>query len=233
MKFTPQYPYRTLAMLLLLALLSVLAAACSLAPPTSTMSAAATTAASTAKATTAATTTPAATAATTAATTAANTAATAGPSRLTGAFTAADLVLKVGNKSFTLLEDAAPLLQLLGDQFTKTEAESCVFEGLDKTFDYGYLQVFTVPKGKQDLLDGIYLVDDRLATARGIRVGDPLADVIAAYGEKAGEGSLVYNQSGDPDNLADPSLTFIIDGDKVSAISYYSGSNNQGTDGGS
>ena len=37
----------------------------------------------------------------------------------------------------------------------------------------------------------------------------------------------VYNVSGDIEQLAEPKLTFIMDGDSVVAISFYSGSNAQ------
>jgi hypothetical protein len=152
--------------------------------------------------------------------------------KLTGTFVAADLVLTIEGQSFAMMNDAAPLLKKLGDKYQKAEAESCLFKGFDKTFDYGFLQVFTIPNEKLDLLDGIYIMDNRYQTARGIKVGDTQASVIAAYGKKTGTGGLVYNKTGDPDNLADPSLTFVFEGDKVVAISYYSGSNSQGTAGG-
>jgi hypothetical protein len=99
---------------------------------------------------------------------------------------------------------------------------------MDKTFDYGFLQVFTIPKGEQDLLDGIYLVDDRFSTARGIRVGDSVSAVVDAYGAQDGEGLLVYNLSGNPEDPTSPSLSFVLDGDTVTAISFYSASNAQG-----
>ncbi len=150
------------------------------------------------------------------------------PDRLSGPFTEADLVLSIEGKSYTLLSNAAALLGTLGDDCQFSEAESCVYDGFDKTFDYGFAQIFTIPNGSIDLIDGIYLLDDRFETARGIRVGSALADVISAYGDKEDIGGLVYNASGDPENLSDPSLTFIVEDDRVTAISYYSGSNAQG-----
>ena len=205
-----------ISMALILVIPALLLAACTPAP-TTTFTSPATTVSN-----------PAKTTETTAAPTTAVPGTTA-PTMLSGAFSEEDLALAIGGQSFTLYDDAAALLKILGDDCQKTEAESCVFDGLDKTFDYGYLQVYTIPKGEQDLIDGIYIMDASLQTARGIRVGDSQDSVIAAYGEKIGEGSLIYNQSGDPDKLDEPSLTFVFDGNLVSAISYYSGSNNQGT----
>lgn len=191
---------------------------------------AASTASSTAAATTAATTTATvqATTSTTSAPTTSVTTDASMPSRLTGPFTDADLALTIEGKSYALLSDASGLLKALGDDCQVSEAESCVYEGMDKTFDYGFIQIFTIPNGDVDMIDGIYLLDDRYETARGIKVGAAMSDVIDAYGEKEDNGGLIYNKSGDPENLGDPNLTFVIENDKVTAISFYSGSNVQG-----
>lgn len=143
-------------------------------------------------------------------------------------FSAEDLVIEVQGVTARLLEDAAPLMSVLGDDYQLSEAESCVYEGMDKTFDYGHIVVYTVPADDHDLLDGLDMLDDQLATARGIRVGDSRDAVLAAYGPQAGsESDLVYNVPGDIEKLAEPRLTFIMDGDTVVAISFYSGSNAQ------
>lgn len=171
----------------------------------------------------------AATTATVTAATTAPSASTAGnASGLSGPIIPADLVLTIDGQPFALLSDAALLLKKLGDRFEKTQAESCVYDGFDKTFDYGFLQVYTIPKGKQDLVDGIYLVDDRYVTARGVKVGDSAQAVVKAYGKPPTAEDYVYNKSGDPANLAEPNLTFIVEDGKVTAVSYYSGSNAQG-----
>lgn len=143
-------------------------------------------------------------------------------------FSAEDLIIECQGVTARLLEDAAPLLTSLGDEYQLSEAESCVYEGMDKTFDYGHAVVYTVPSGDLDLLDGLDTLDERIMTARGIRVGDSRDAVLAAYGPQAGsESDLVYNVSGDIEKLAEPKLTFIMDGDTVVTISFYSGSNAQ------
>ena len=223
-------------LVLVLVILSILASAITAcgtggSPAGTTTATTAATAAAAVTTATAAATTVATTAAVTTAkpTTPPTTAMSAAPAKLSGPFTEADLVLTIDGQSFTLLSDSASLLKKLGSQYQKTEAESCVYKGFDKTFDYGFLQIYTIPKDQIDLLDGIYLMDKRYKTARGIQVGDPLSAVLEAYGEIEGEeGSLVYNQSGDPANLSEPNMTFVIEEDKVTAISYYSGSNAQG-----
>ena len=154
--------------------------------------------------------------------------ATPTPTLLSGPFTEADLVLDVDGVPAVLLKDSAPVLAKLGKDYKYSEATSCLFVGMDKTFDYTYLQVFTIPKDTTDLLDGIYLLDDRYATARGIRVGASRDDVVAAYGARDGEDSLIYNVGGDPNDISQPYVEFVFENGKVSAISYYSASNSQG-----
>ena len=143
-------------------------------------------------------------------------------------FSADDLIIEFQGVTARLLEDAAPLMSALGDDYQLSEAESCVYEGMDKTFDYGHAVIYTVPSGDRDLLDGLDILNESIATTRGIRVGDSRDAVLAAYGPQAGsESDLVYNVSGDIEELAEPKLTFIMDGDTVVAISFYSGSNAQ------
>lgn len=140
----------------------------------------------------------------------------------------ADLVISFRGQAYKLLEDASGLLQILGDDCQYSEAESCVYDGMDKTFDFGNLCVYTIPSAEADLLDGLDVYDDSVTTARNISVGATREEVLLAYGPQAGEESdLVYNTSGDISRLGDPKLTFLMENDLVVAISYYSGSNFQ------
>ncbi|MDW7659114.1 MAG: hypothetical protein SCM11_18245 [Bacillota bacterium] len=141
-------------------------------------------------------------------------------------FNDADLVITFQGQTYTLLEDASGLLLVLGEDFQYSEAESCVYDGMDKTFDYGSICVYTIPSETTDLIDGFDVYDDSVMTARNISVGASREEVLKAYGPQIGEESdLVYNTSGDISRLGDPKLTFLMENDLVMAISYYSGSN--------
>lgn len=144
-------------------------------------------------------------------------------------FTEQDLIVSVDGQNFSMLEDTAGLLSILGDEYAYNEAESCVYDGMDKTFDYGQVIVYTVPSGDIDLLDGIDILDQSIATSKGIQVGSSREDVLAAYGQPADDQyDLTYNVSGDIERVGDPRLTFYLDDDdNVNLISYYSGSNAQ------
>ena len=60
--------------------------------------------------------------------------------------------------------DFAPLLAYLGEPASYFEAESCAFEGLDKTYTYDAVEIVTYPEG--------------------VTIGSTPEDVTAAYGEE-------------------------------------------------
>lgn len=137
-----------------------------------------------------------------------------------------DMSIEIDGNRYSLLGESAGLIAALGEPAAFSEAPSCLYEGTDKTYDYTDLVVYTITKGGVDLIDGIDLVSNRYATRRGIAVGADADSVIKAYGEPVNaDYDLVYQA--DP-SLGDssPSLTFVLDGERVSIISLYSGSNN-------
>lgn len=144
-------------------------------------------------------------------------------------FSEQDLVISFQDTDYALLSDASGLIAALGNSYQYHEAESCVYEGMDKTYDYGTKIIYTIPHGSVDLLDGVDILDDSIKTSRGIQVGDSRDAVLEAYGPPTGSSDydLVYQSSGDPDRLDEPRLTFVMEEDVVSIISYYSASNAQ------
>ena len=144
-----------------------------------------------------------------------------------GSFSEANLQIKVNGQSFQMFEDAAPLLAILGDDYNYSEADSCVFDGMDKTFDYGDVLVYTIPSGDTDLLDGFDILGGDFETDLGIKIGSGKNEIMGAYGEPADDTyEILYNVSGDAESVGEPRLTFYLnESDEVEYISYYSGSN--------
>ncbi len=112
--------------------------------------------------------------------------------------------------------DAAPLTDTLGEPVEYFEAASCAFQGLDKIYYYNGFEVGTYPNGQKDYVSYVNLLDDSVATEKGIYLGSTLEEVTAAYGEdyKVEGSSYVYR-------LGDTKLTFIIEEDFVTSITYY------------
>lgn len=79
--------------------------------------------------------------------------------------------------------DFAPLLAYLGDPANYFEAESCAFEGLDKTYTYDGVEIVTYPDEDVDRISSVRILSEAVSTPEGITIGSTPEDVTAAYGE--------------------------------------------------
>lgn len=115
----------------------------------------------------------------------------------------------------TVNENMADVLAALGEAQSYFEAESCAFEGLDKTYTYAGFVITTYPDGDKDFVNSIRLTDDSAATREGVYVGCTADQVRAAYGDaKDGPvGALSYTNGG-------TMLNFILENDVVVSIEY-------------
>ena len=114
--------------------------------------------------------------------------------------------------SLSINAEMAPL----GEPDFYFESESCAFQGLDKVYTYGSVEITTYPEDDVDYILTIALLDDTVTTPEGIYIGSTQEQVIEAYGEAATttDTSLIYTD----DNGT--ILTFIISDGIVSYISY-------------
>lgn len=110
---------------------------------------------------------------------------------------------------------AAPIIAALGEPKTYTEQASCAFKGLDKTYYYGSFYLDTYPVDEQDYVYGWWFVDDSVATEEGIYIGSTQAEVEAAYGADAYNGTNAYIIT---DEVG--SLTVILEDGTVNSIQY-------------
>ena len=111
--------------------------------------------------------------------------------------------------------EAAPVLEALGEPVSYTEEASCAFTGLDKTYFYGGFYLQTYPLGDADYIYSLWLVDDSSTTPEGIYIGSTQAEVEAAYGADAFNGSNAYILKG-----TTSTLTIILSDGVVSSIQY-------------
>lgn len=77
----------------------------------------------------------------------------------------------------------APLLDYIGEPDSYFEAASCAFDGLDKTYTYGDIEIITYPDGDKDYISSVRLLGNSVSTPEGVTVGSSQEDVISAYGE--------------------------------------------------
>lgn len=129
--------------------------------------------------------------------------------------TEADFVLTLDGTQYRLGEAAAPLLaqaEAAFGPFQEQSADSCMFTGKDKEFENDALLIATYPIGPKgaDVVETIFVLDEGIVTPRGIGVGSPKAEVLAAYGDGF---TLDYDQMiyGMGDAWAEPILVFVLD----------------------
>ncbi len=80
-------------------------------------------------------------------------------------------------------DSAEEILAALGTWKQYSESPSCLFDGLDKIYGYGGFRIQTYPKDGKEFVYSVELLDDSVATSKGITIGSTRDAVIAAYGE--------------------------------------------------
>ncbi len=120
------------------------------------------------------------------------------------------------NIEITPDDDMAPILASLGEPTKYYEAASCAFNGLDKMFTWGSVQINTYPDGSKDRVLSIILLDDANLTPEGVTIGSSREAVIAAYGNnyEGGETALTYKKGG-------TELKFLLRDGCVTSVQYY------------
>jgi hypothetical protein len=125
-------------------------------------------------------------------------------------------VFGYNGESVYMAEEMDAVLDKLGEPRTTMEEPSCAFPGEnDRVYGYSGVNIYTFPD------DGVYYVhtvnymDDSITTTEGIRLGDSLEDVVAAYGDGYTEenGQYTYTKGG-------TYLRFLIQEDVVGLITY-------------
>ena len=119
------------------------------------------------------------------------------------------------NQIIALHQSAAPVIADLGEPLNYFEAESCAFEGIDKIYTYGSIEISTVPFNGEDTISQIVLLDDTAETKEGLFIGAGKDAMIEAYGDQfdvVGDG-FIYTKE-------DTQLLVIIEDDVIVAIEY-------------
>lgn len=127
----------------------------------------------------------------------------------------AEYVFRSGDTVVSIDQDMAEVLSALGEPKEYFEAESCAFEGMDKTYTYPGFVITTRPDGEKDFVNSIILSDDSVTTPEGVYIGSAAADVAAAYGESAGATDTFL-----PYTKGNTALNFVLSGGKVISIEY-------------
>lgn len=91
------------------------------------------------------------------------------------------LVFTYNGVDIAMMAEAAPILEALGEPKSCTEAPSCLFEGVDKTYYYGSFYMTTCPSEDGERVYNLWFADDSVETPEGIGIGDEQAEVEQTY----------------------------------------------------
>ena len=112
------------------------------------------------------------------------------------------------------------VLTALGEPQDKLEAKSCVHEGYDRVYYYAGYEVNTQPTADgREVIVSVYLTDDSMTTAEGIRIGDSADAMKNTYGDADGA-SGVYSYT-KTDASVSSTVNFAVDGEGYITSIYY------------
>ena len=123
-------------------------------------------------------------------------------------------------KTYSIGGDVQKIIEALPGEYEYAESLSCMTEGYDKTYDFGYIAIDTVPNESGERISRVTITDATVSTARGIKVGDGREDLGYAYGEAYFEEGpyVVYTKNNDKNELSGIKMYFEIENDKVKGI---------------
>lgn len=124
-------------------------------------------------------------------------------------------VFEVDGITIAMHEEAGPILEELGEARGYFEAESCAFDGLDKTYTYHGFELCTYELDGKDYVASIFFLDDSVSTPEGVYLYSSLEDVISAYGDSYSTSFNLYIYE-----LEDSQIRFLIENDHVDSIEY-------------
>ena len=127
--------------------------------------------------------------------------------------------LAVSGTTVTPETSVEDVLTLLGDNYTYYEAISCVYDGMDKTYDYGDCVLYTFPDGDTDCLMELYCTGGQVS-AGDVTFGASREDVIQAFGDGYEEegAMLIYSLEPSSANNTPASLYFELTDGSVTAM---------------
>jgi hypothetical protein len=138
-----------------------------------------------------------------------------------GSFSEADIALKINGKVYRCSEDVDSLLEELGDDYSYSEAISCAYDGLDKSFSYTNFDVYTYPDGDVDRVSEITAYTNEVSTLKGLTVGDTVERMEELYGTGYSEEgiTMVYEIPPRQENAEGASLYVTVEDGIIQSIS--------------
>ncbi|MFZ7134229.1 MAG: hypothetical protein ACOWWR_17930 [Eubacteriales bacterium] len=124
-------------------------------------------------------------------------------------------VFEADGVSIAMHAEVAPILEVLGEEKSYFEAESCAFQGMEKTYTYNGFEIHTYELEGVDLVASIVFLDDSVTTKEGLFLYCELEDVIEAYGDDYIQDMGLYTYT-----LDKSKISFLIENNEVVSIEY-------------
>ncbi|MDR1003352.1 MAG: hypothetical protein LBL82_08840 [Oscillospiraceae bacterium] len=111
-------------------------------------------------------------------------------------------------------DEAAAVIEALGEPKSYFEDPACAFDGVDKVYTYGGFQLRTYTIGETDYVFRVDIIDDTVATPEGLEIGADPAKITELYGEVENDGVLYKYTKGDS------TFSVVVKDGAVASISY-------------
>lgn len=141
-----------------------------------------------------------------------------------GSFSADDLVINIGGKTFKITDSVEDFISALGEGYEYTEAISCAYEGMDKFYIWAMSELATVPPDGKDTVSSFYTSDPEIKTAKSLGAGSSRGEIVAVYGNDYDEtSSIITFYAGEKGSIKTPTLFFDMSGDTVQGFGLSAG----------
>lgn len=131
-----------------------------------------------------------------------------------------DVCLNIAGTTYSLNSNIETVTQSLGSDYAYSEAISCDYDGLDKTYQYDMALFYTYPLPEGDLVNEIYTESPEVSTSKGITIGATKEEVLSLYGEECEDTGyqLIYRLSDSGESADKGALCFDMEDGVVKAI---------------
>lgn len=145
----------------------------------------------------------------------ANGSASASPSSGTEVKNTSEFFFEYKDVKIAMDDDVAPILKTLGEAQNYFEAKSCAFDGMDKVYTYGGIELRAYAGEGFERVWSVSFMDDSVSTREGIAIGDKFEKVVEKYGDKYEKSTNLYSYSN-----GNCKLSFSIQNDEVASVEY-------------